>query len=74
MKTESHNVDKKEDLESKGENLLKRLSKFSEELQDAGSLEKKIDLLVKFDKSLKDNKEFIKKICPDKLVSILRAL
>ncbi len=77
MKIESSiedNKEKEEELESKRENIVKELSKFSEILQDTSTHEKKIELLVKFDKFLKDNKEFIKKNCPDKLVSILRSL
>lgn len=67
-------IDKKEELEFKSKYIIERLSKFSEELQDAGSHKAKIELLVKFDKFLKDNKEFIRQKCPDKLVSILRTL
>ena len=64
----------KENLESKGINIINRLSKFSEELQDTSSHDEKINLLVKFDYFLKTNKEFIKEKCPDKLVSILRTI
>ena len=64
----------KEKMEFKDNEVIKRLSEFSEELQDAGSHDEKIDLLVNFDNFLKTNKEFIKKNCPDKLVSILRSI
>jgi len=64
----------KENSELKGIDIISRLSKFSEELQDASSHDEKINLLVKFDIFLKTNKEFIEEKCPDKLVSILRSI
>ncbi len=56
MKIKSYDREETEDLASKGKNMsegdsiIKRLSEFSEELQDAGSDDKKIELLVTFDK------------------------
>lgn len=67
-------VEQKGDLEPEEENIIQELSKLSEKIQDAKDHDKKIELLVKFDKFLKDNKEFIKDKCPDKMVSILRSL
>jgi len=64
----------KENSKLKGIDIISRLSKFSEKLQDTSSHDEKINLLVKFDNFLKKNKEFIKHNCPDKLVSILRSL
>ena len=64
----------KENSELESIEIIGRLSKFSEELQDAKSHDEKINLLVKFDNFLKINKEFIKEKCPDKLVSILRSI
>ncbi len=64
----------KENLSKKDEDIIKNLSKLSEELQDKCTQDEKIELLVKFDNFLKEHKEFIKKNCPDKLVSILRSL
>ena len=64
----------KENSELNGVDIVNKLSKFSEELQDASSHDAKINLLVKFDNFLKINKEFIKEKCPDKLVSILRSI
>jgi len=61
-------------IKLKGSEIIKRLSEFSEELQDAISHDEKIHLLVNFDNFLKTNKEFIKRNCPDKLVSILRSI
>jgi hypothetical protein len=63
-----------ENIELKGSEIIKRLSEFSEELQEAISHDEKIHLLVNFDNFLKTNKEFIKRNCPDKLVSILRSI
>lgn len=67
-------VDKKEDFKSKEGDIIKELSKLSEKLQDTKDHGEKIKLLVEFDKFLKNNKEFIKEKCPDKIVSILRSL
>ena len=64
----------KEDVESKENKIVKQLSEISEQLQDAGSHDEKIQLLVNFDNFIKAHKEFIKKNCPDKLVSILRSI
>ena len=64
----------KENTELKNEVIINKLSKLSEELQDVSSHDEKIELLVKFDNFIKDNKDFIKENCPDKLVSILRSL
>ena len=72
LKKDEKLIKQKSELNEK--DIITRLSKFSEELQDVNSHDEKINLLVQFDAFLKTNKEFIKEKCPDKLVSILRSI
>jgi len=67
-------VEKEEHDKPKEIDIVQQLSELSEKLQDAKDHDEKIGLLVKFDKFLKVNKTFIREKCPDKIVSILRAL
>jgi hypothetical protein len=58
----------------KEEEIIKILSNLSEKLSELKDHDKKIQLLIEFDSFLKENKEIIKKKCPDLLVSVLNSL
>ncbi len=61
-------------MQTKEESIARVLSNFSEKLSETKNQEEKLKILVEFDEFLKNNRDIIKKRCPNLLVSILNSL
>jgi len=67
-------IQKNKIISNEKEKVIDKLSAISSNLKKITEREEKIKILIDLNEFIKENKDIIKKKCPDKLVSILNSL